>query len=231
MKKNTKVCVTVIQDGPYKVAGNVPMSLQIIKADKKGFSVEWKEGKKFPKEEEISLCRCGQSKNQPYCDGSHTSCQFKGEEKASHEPFMNCAQRFEGPTLTLLDCEDLCAYARFCDVGKRVWELAQNSGNPEDRALCIKEAQLCPAGRLVVVDKETGQTLEPATPPSIGLVEDPSEEVSGPIWLRGGIPVIGADGRPYEVREQQTLCRCGRSRNKPFCDGTHSSAGYKDGIK
>ncbi|MFE2733740.1 CDGSH iron-sulfur domain-containing protein [Streptomyces sp. NPDC059349] len=46
--------------------------------------------------------------------------------------------------------------------------------------------------------------------------------------MRGGIPVTAADGTPYEVRNRVTLCRCGASRNKPFCDGTHASIGFKD---
>ena len=40
--------------------------------------------------------------------------------------------------------------------------------------------------------------------------------------------MIGADGVPFEVRERQTLCRCGNSRNKPFCDGSHWYAGFRD---
>ncbi|MHB8164175.1 MAG: CDGSH iron-sulfur domain-containing protein [Methanoregula sp.] len=30
-----------------------------------------------------------------------------------------------------------------------------------------------------------------------------------------------ADGKPYTVRNRVTLCRCGKSGNKPFCDGSH----------
>lgn len=52
--------------------------------------------------------------------------------------------------------------------------------------------------------------------------------VDGPYRVRGGVPVVGADGRRYEVRERQTLCRCGSSRNKPFCDGSHWYAGFRD---
>ena len=37
----------------------------------------------------------------------------------------------------------------------------------------------------------------------------------------GRIPIQSADGTEYEVRNRATLCRCGRSHNKPFCDGTH----------
>ena len=87
-----------------------------------------------------------------------------------------------------------------------------------------------PAGRLVAWNNATGQPLEPELPISIGLVEDPPEKCSGPIWLRGGIPVVSADGFAYEVRNRMTLCRCGASRNKPFCDGTHAHIKFKDGI-
>jgi CDGSH-type Zn-finger protein len=46
--------------------------------------------------------------------------------------------------------------------------------------------------------------------------------------LRGGVQVLGADGFNYEVRNRMTLCRCGASQNKPFCDGTHASIGFSD---
>jgi CDGSH-type Zn-finger protein len=38
----------------------------------------------------------------------------------------------------------------------------------------------------------------------------------------------GADGFRYEVRNRMTLCRCGASRNKPFCDATHTSIRFTD---
>ena len=61
----------------------------------------------------------------------------------------------------------------------------------------------------------------------IGLIEDPVEDCSGPIWLRGGISLTSADGYQYEVRNRITICRCGASRNKPFCDGSHASLKFK----
>ncbi|MCJ7713336.1 CDGSH iron-sulfur domain-containing protein, partial [Candidatus Bathyarchaeota archaeon] len=56
-------------------------------------------------------------------------------------------------------------------------------------------------------------------------------KVSGPIWVKGGVIVESSDGTSYEVRNRQTLCRCGKSENKPFCDGTHIKAGFNDGDK
>jgi CDGSH-type Zn-finger protein len=47
------------------------------------------------------------------------------------------------------------------------------------------------------------------------------------VWVRGGITVQTMDGTTYEVRNRATLCRCGHSGNKPFCDGAHAEAGFK----
>ena len=77
-------------------------------------------------------------------------------------------------------------------------------------------------------DRVSGKALEPHLEPSIGLVQDTAREISGPLWVRGGIPVVGVDGVTYEVRNRVTLCRCGASSNKPFCDGSHASIGFSD---
>ncbi len=75
----------------------------------------------------------------------------------------------------------------------------------------------------------TGKAIEPDLKPSIGIIEHPSEGISGPLWIKGGIPVISSDGSKYEVRNRMTLCRCGKSENKPFCDGSHRLYGFNDG--
>jgi hypothetical protein len=104
----------------------------------------------------------------------------------------------------------------------------EQSDDPAVRENFIRQVGNCPAGRLVAWDKETKKPIEPELPVSIGLIEDPAQECSGPIWLRGGIPVVSADGFEYEVRNRVTLCRCGQSQNKPFCDGTHAQTKFKD---
>ena len=43
------------------------------------------------------------------------------------------------------------------------------------------------------------------------------------------VQVIGADGFEYERRNRQTLCRCGQSENKPFCNGAHAAVKFQDG--
>ena len=108
--------------------------------------------------------------------------------------------------------------------------MIRKADDPEMREKVQRMAGNCPAGRLVVWDKSTGEPVEPQLEQSIGLVQDPAAEVSGPLWLRGGITVQSADGEAYEVRNRVTLCRCGASENKPFCDGSHVSIGFRDGL-
>jgi CDGSH-type Zn-finger protein len=72
--------------------------------------------------------------------------------------------------------------------------------------------------------------VEPEFEPSIGVVEDPAKGRSGPLWVRGGISLEGAGGTEYEVRNRMTLCRCGASDNKPFCDGNHLQSKFNDGL-
>lgn len=219
--------IKVIKDGPYVVCSSIPMAKKTIITDESGTPVRWKKGEEYPKKEEYSLCRCGKSKNPPYCDGSHREVKFDGTEDASHELYLEQAEKMEGPELTLTDVPALCAMARFCHQGRGTWDETLNPTDKDSRKTAIKSSQECPAGRLVEWDKKTGEALEPNLPPSIGIVEDPSADVSGPIWVMGGIPVESASGVRYEVRNRVTLCRCGKSKNKPFCDGTHLNIGFK----
>jgi len=219
--------ITVTRNGPYLVEGAVPMARQSIGADAQGDSREWQEGESFETQETFALCRCGQSASKPYCDGSHVRVGFDGTETASREPYDVQATEQVGPTVTLADAQPLCAYARFCDVAGQVWNLVEQEG-AEAAELTVREAGLCPSGRLVVRDQQSNADIEPEFTPSIGIVADPAEGLAGPIWVRGGITVTSSDGEPYEVRNRVTLCRCGASANKPFCDASHASIGFTE---
>lgn len=225
--KKSGAKVTITKNGPYLVSGKLPLRKEIILADKKGESVAWGKGNEFPEKENYTLCRCGRSKGKPYCDGTHAKIEFDGTETASREPYLKQANAIEGQELVLTDVQKLCAYARFCHPQGGVWLLTQQSDNLGSKELAIKEACNCPSGRLVIRDKQTGQSIEPELEPSISLIEDPEQNCSGPIWLKGGVPLEFSDGTGYETRNRVTLCRCGKSRNKPFCDGTHASIKFK----
>jgi CDGSH-type Zn-finger protein len=222
--------IVVSENGPYLVSGSVPLALQTIEPNRERFSWNWVEGRSFPAAAQYALCRCGQSKNKPFCDGSHQKVRFQGTETATRQPYLRQAETLDGPTMELRDAEGLCAFARFCDPGGKIWSLVERTDDPAVRELFVREAQHCPAGRLVAVDKATGEALEPPLPPSIGVVEDPAMKCSGPLWVRGGIRIESANGLPYEVRNRVALCRCGASANKPFCNGSHASIRFRDGL-
>lgn len=222
--------VVVMRDGPYEVHGAVPLAEQTIELNANGESWEWREGERFAVDETYRLCRCGATETPPFCDGSEQRIAFDGTETATHAPYVEEAEAFAGPQLTLTDLGRLCARARFCAAQGNVWNRV---GEPDDESaeLARRQVARCPSGRLALWRSELGGRLgdavEPDLEPSIGLVEDPATEISGPIWVRGGIPVVSADGSPYETRNRVTLCRCGASRNKPFCDGSHIRAGFR----
>ena len=220
--------VVVTKNGPYLVSGAVPLARQTIVADREGGSEQWRESHSFPAQESYALCRCGHSQNKPFCDGTHKKIGFDGTETASREPYREQARLTEGPVLSLSDAEALCAFARFCDPHGQVWSQVERTDEAEVRATFVRQVNNCPSGRLVAWDRATGKPIEHHLPVSIGVIEDPPEGVSGPLWLRGGIPVIAADGFAYEVRNRVTLCRCGASKHKPFCDGTHAAIKFRD---
>ncbi len=213
--------VKVIKNGPYVVSGNIPLYSMTIDCDNQGIPARWIIGEKLNTSENYSLCRCGQSNNKPFCDGSHVKVNFDGTETSDNEPYEKIAKEIDGPTLKLKDAEILCASARFCHRGGDIWEVIHRSDDPKARENVIANAFDCPSGRLVVVDKKNGLTLEPALEKSIGAINDPSIGANGPFWVRGGIPIYSAQGKIYEVRNRVTLCRCGKSTNKPFCDSSH----------
>ena len=216
--------INVIKDGPYRVAGGIPLSTGAIGVNEARESVEWIAVSDEATVAPYFLCRCGHSANKPFCDGSHSTAGFDGTETASHGSYDEQADQLGGPSLTLKDARGLCAGARFCDRAGTVWATVGEIADAADRAAFVNQVGQCPSGRLVVRDSVTGETLEPDMAPSIVLVEDPSEGVRGPVWVRGGISITSADGSTYEVRNRVTLCRCGASANKPFCDGSHFQA-------
>jgi len=229
-KSETKPQVVVAKNGPYLVSGAIPLAKQTIVADEEGGSESWKESKPFPTQESYALCRCGHSNNKPFCDGTHKKIGFDGTEVASREPYRAQAQQLDGPVYSLTDAEVLCAGARFCDPNGQVWNQVERTDDAKVRETFIRQVNNCPSGRLVAWERKSGQPIEHELPVSIGIVEDPVEGVSGPLWLRGGIPLIAADGSAYEIRNRMTVCRCGGSKNKPFCDGTHVTIKFRDSL-
>jgi uncharacterized Fe-S cluster protein YjdI len=123
----------------------------------------------------------------------------------------------------LYDDLSLCTHAGFCrNVQTGVWEMVEEADDPDVRAEFTAMTTRCPSGRLAYAVLPDREPVEPSFEPSVGV------EPNASYWIRGGIPVVSEDETPYEVRNRQTLCRCGQSRNKPFCDGSHKAYGFDD---
>lgn len=208
--------IKVTKNGPYLVSGSLPINEDDIEFDQAGIPRKLVNVKQYPQSESSALCRCGHSRNQPFCDGTHAKINFDGTETADiNEKYEEEADIIHGPDLDLKDVPHLCAGLGFCHRGDNTWNSTENSDDPESKKVAIESACACAAGRLTAVDKKTGKNIEPKLKASIGVLD------GGPLVVKGGVPIESANGQTYEVRNRCTLCRCGKSENKPFCDASH----------
>ncbi len=230
--------ILIEKNGPYLVFGNPPVNQYVISENDEGEVWEYCQGMKCnpvkkaeaDEEEPVALCRCGHSDHKPFCDGKHEHVRWDEKLTAPLTFSYDAAVVYEGDSIILTDNEEYCAYARFCDAYGQVWNLVRKNATAEEEQIAAREAAHCPGGRLVAWSRKPGKPLEMHIEPSIGLDEDPLVKVSGPIWVRGGIPVVTADGKKYDVRNRVALCRCGKSDNKPFCNGAHAASGFSDDL-
>ena len=218
-KKDYKIRVS--KDGPYLVSGGVPLCDSDIELNKEGESVKWRQRGDLPAKESCALCRCGGSQNKPFCDGTHMTNDFDGTETAATSP--GPPTHIKGPVVSLDDREKLCAGARFCDRAGSIWKLVKK-GDAGSVKIATEEACNCPSGRLILRDKK-GKVIEPELPPGVAVTHDPKAAGMGPLWVKSGVPVESAEGKAYTERNRMTLCRCGKSKNKPFCDRSHLPPG------
>ncbi len=79
----------------------------------------------------------------------------------------------------------------------------------------------CPTGALSF-DAGTASPRESAAPENTVAVSE-----NGPLYVRGDLIIDGAPADMKAVRFRAALCRCGQSKNKPFCDGSHKAAGFQ----
>lgn len=215
-----KYKIRVTENGPYEITGSIPLFSQIIDLDAKGECLAWHEIRKYPPKINYLLCRCGKSQHKPFCDNTHKKTYFDGTETASLEHYIDLCQKYSGPGLDLTDARVLCANAGFCERAGGIRGLIEHSDDEEARKTALEEAYACPSGSLVVWNKE-GKAMEPIFEPSLAITENPTTWFIGPIWVRGRIPIESVNGMAYEIRNRVTLCGCGKSSNKPFCDGGH----------
>lgn len=217
--------IYILKNGPYLVKGKIKLTEKAVVP--KGKSYAYSHLQNYSANQDTALCRCGKSNNAPFCDGRHTEVGFDGTETAQKTPYRERAREFEGSKLTLLD-DERCALARFCHREQGlVWNLLRRSDEPHIYEEIVKTAEECPAGRFEVLDR-AGNVIKPYFEPAIEVLQDTERGVSGPLAVKGEIPIESSDGTVYEARFRTALCRCGASKNKPFCDATHAFIGYQD---
>ena len=216
--------IRIRPNGPYKVSGDVPLGRTAQVETEFGEPVAWVPDEPIEADERYALCRCGRSKDKPFCDGSHKVPMFDGAETAERSRIADRREEHPAGVGTVSFDAATCQHAGFCADRFTTWRrLARRSDDAVARERLLQMVRLCPSGALEMQPEAGGEQLEPALPVSIGVVRD------GPLWVRGGIEITSADGSTYEVRNRVTLCRCGHSERKPYCDGTHQLIGFRDG--
>ena len=125
-----------------------------------------------------------------------------------------------------------CMHAKFCFNQKSGIRKLMAAGADDDAKIHVSAmTERCPSGTFVYeleIDGEY-QEIEADLPKQVSVIEaDKPQESAGPLWVNGMIPVLRSDGKPLEVRNRMTLCRCGESKNKPFCDGSHAKVNFND---
>jgi CDGSH-type Zn-finger protein len=216
--------IRIEHDGPYRVSGRVPLARTAQIETEYGEPVEWAPFRPVEADESYVLCRCGRAATKPFCDDTCSTFAWDSAEVADRAPRADGARMFKGTGVVMSDNHSFCTHAGFCgDRFTSVWQMIRRTDDPRVRERLKAMVDRCPSGTLAHAPDLESPDEEPVFERGIGVVKD------GPYWVRGGIAVQSADGSTYEVRNRMTLCRCGGSENKPFCDGTHWENGFSDG--
>jgi len=171
-----------------------------------------------------SLCRCGESKYKPQCDGSHAKAGFDGKREDSNKPEP---ERYEGKEITIVFDRYLCMGAGYCGELEAVFGTHKAPKYDPDGAPVndiIETIRNCPSGALSYIIDGVHQTN----------YYDESRivvEKDGPLNVQGEFTLIDdqeSDRFLPKATDHYTLCRCGGSKKKPLCDGSHLDNGFKD---
>ena len=177
------------------------------------------DGKEIKLERVDSICRCGKSKYRPYCDGSHHKAKFENKKEDGRAP--DRVKDYVGENLTIHDNRGVCSHDGSCikylpEVFRKYKRPWIDANGCDDIEKIIEVIKMCPSGALSYTIKGKERVQE------FGLNEEKLIfEKDGPIKVQGNIKLKDVDSCEPECKEHYTLCRCGKSKNKPFCDGSH----------
>lgn len=220
--------IVVKKDGPYVVHGHVPLVRKTQVVSEYGEPLMWKKEETLETEKPYLLCRCGQSENKPFCDGTHCAVWFDGTETADTRPTAERQEHYVGGTHIQVKSDPaLCMNSGFCgNRQSNVRQMVLSTGDTEIRSQVMAMIERCPSGSLTYSVEPGGEDIEPDLPQQIALTTDITSAgpIEGALWVTGGIPIERADEQPLETRNRVTLCCCGLSKIKPLCDGAHRPA-------
>lgn len=191
------ISITVVENGPLKLSSE-EMRLQAF-----GEPIE------LGGVQDVFLCRCGESKSAPFCDGSHAAVGFEGESPARESKEIRV---WEGRTLRTFFNSNVCMHVFYCKPLKelRERELAGDDAAAEEIARIV---QSCPSGALSFESQEVSVPA-PEQRPDVEIIEGGEVRVQS-------VFEINAPLNARQTPDRVTLCRCGQSKNKPWCDGRH----------
>ncbi|MHB8132595.1 MAG: CDGSH iron-sulfur domain-containing protein [Anaerolineaceae bacterium] len=218
--------ILIIKNGPYKVLGNIPLVHKEQILSEFGEPLNWKIVKREDDlGDEYNLCRCGLSAEFPFCDRTHRNAGFDGTESASTRLTTNRRVTLQGgQNITVMRDPTLCTGSGFCGMKDApLRKFVIESDDTQTRSLLIAMIERCPSGSLTYRIDPEEPDIEPDYPVQISctIEYESNLPIHGPLWVTGGIEVIRSDEQPFEDRNRVTLCSCGKSHNKPLCDGEH----------
>ncbi len=209
----TSPIISCAEDGPYLLKNDASSTVTLCVSGPDGETVSSVHG--------VALCRCGGSGNKPFCDGTHRKNGFSDRNEADAE--NNRQISYAGASITIHDNRSICAHAGYCTdqlssvfkMGEEPW-IDPDCASIEEIIVLVNQ---CPSGALsYTVEASESSNQEPT--PGIRVMEDGPYAVNG-IELAAHELGTGATSARF------TLCRCGASKNKPFCDGSHWDIGFK----
>ncbi len=193
----TPISLTVLDNGPLKISAS-ELTLSYC-----GEPLQVEAGK------DVYVCRCGESKNPPFCDGSHAKTGFvaeppEGKKKALHV--------WEGKTIRTFFNPNTCMHALYC---KPLTELRKREleGDSEAAVEIARVVQSCPSGALSFESTDV-PVPAPSQGPDVEIMEGGEVRIQCQFEINAELGERQDNGRA-------TLCRCGLSKNKPWCDGGH----------
>jgi CDGSH-type Zn-finger protein len=226
--KEEKPKILPLPNGPYYLLNDMEPKVVENLQNSKGELLSTVRG--------VALCRCGASNNKPFCDGTHGTIGFSSENKTTAANEDNSSKvmikdkrkDYVGKEITIHDNRRICSHAAECvnnlssvfKLNSRPW-INPDSARTEE---IIDTIRKCPSGALSYSIDGIEYRDQKERQPMVTVSKD------GPYLITGGIDLIGDNIQWAEgaSKEHYTLCRCGASNYKPFCDGMHRTVNFKD---